>query len=256
MILRARNVEVGGGRVLVAELGSGPPLVLIHGLGGTFRYWLETAHQLARAPSRPDPRRPGLRRLRPRGAPLRDARLGRAPARRLRAPRRLPSRARRPLPRRAHRSARGRAPRPSASGASCSSRRPGSRPQRAWRRHVLLPIMRLALRNPRPWENLLGSHAWARGIVFTEMLARPRELDPFTTRMLVGGAALARQLGDSLEASLAMRSAGHAARARRSPSASSGASTTRRCRSRTPRSRSGFGPTRVRRSCLARGTCR
>jgi pimeloyl-ACP methyl ester carboxylesterase len=34
------------------------------------------------------------------------------------------------------------------------------------------------------------------------MLAHPRELDPFTTRMLVGGAALARQIGDSLEATL------------------------------------------------------
>ena len=33
--------------MLVAELGSGPPIVLIHGLGGTFRYWLESARHLA-----------------------------------------------------------------------------------------------------------------------------------------------------------------------------------------------------------------
>jgi pimeloyl-ACP methyl ester carboxylesterase len=78
----------------------------------------------------------------------------------------------------------------------------GLSPQRAWRRHVLLPVMRRALRTPRRWENLLGASPLLRGIVFTEMLARPRELDPFTTRMLVGGASLARQLGDSLEASL------------------------------------------------------
>ena len=42
--LRYRSVQLDGGRVLMAELGSGPPLVLIHGLGGTFRYWLESAH--------------------------------------------------------------------------------------------------------------------------------------------------------------------------------------------------------------------
>ena len=79
----------------------------------------------------------------------------------------------------------------------------GLSPERAWRRHVLLPIMQRALRDPHPWENLLGSHAWARGIVFSQMLARPAELDPFFARMLVGGASLARQIGDSLEASLA-----------------------------------------------------
>jgi pimeloyl-ACP methyl ester carboxylesterase len=67
---------------------------------------------------------------------------------------------------------------------------------------VLVPTLRLALRNSRPWENLLGTHPLLRGLVFYRMLAHPRELDPFTTRMLVGGAALARQLGDSLEATL------------------------------------------------------
>jgi pimeloyl-ACP methyl ester carboxylesterase len=74
--------------------------------------------------------------------------------------------------------------------------------ERAWRRYLLVPAMRLALRNSRPWENLLGTHPLLRGLVFYRMLAHPRELDPFSTRMLVGGAALARQIGDSLEASL------------------------------------------------------
>jgi pimeloyl-ACP methyl ester carboxylesterase len=74
--------------------------------------------------------------------------------------------------------------------------------ERAWRRHVLLPIMRRALRSERTWENLLAAHPSLRGIVFSQMLTRPRELDAITTRMLVGGAALARQLGDSLQASL------------------------------------------------------
>ena len=75
--------------------------------------------------------------------------------------------------------------------------------ERAWRRHVLLPIMHVALRNSRRSENLLAAHAALRGLVFMKMLARPRELDPSTARMLVGGAALARQLDDSIEASLA-----------------------------------------------------
>jgi pimeloyl-ACP methyl ester carboxylesterase len=200
--LRYRSVRLDGGRVQLAELGSGPPLVLIHGLAGTFRYWLESARQLARDYRVLIPDVPGFGGSDPASHPFSMLPAG---ARMLAACELLG--AERPVlvghslggpiaalvgeqsPERV-------------SGVVLVSTT-GLSPQRAWRRHVLLPVMRLALRNPRPWENLLGSHPWARGIVFTEMLARPRELDPVTTRMLVGGASLARQLGDSLEASLA-----------------------------------------------------
>jgi abhydrolase domain-containing protein 6 len=199
--LRVRGVQVDGGRVLVAELGSGPPLVLIHGLAGTYRYWLPSARRLAAHYRVLIPDVPGfggsdaaehpfsllaagqrlLAACEARGAarhvlvghslggPIAVLVAGHAPAR--------------------------------ASGVVLASTT-GLSSERAWRRHVLLPIMRRALRSERTWENLLAAHPSLRGIVFSQMLTRPRELDAITTRMLVGGAALARQLGDSLQASL------------------------------------------------------
>jgi pimeloyl-ACP methyl ester carboxylesterase len=201
VIVRARSVELEGARVLVAELGEGPPLVLIHGLGGTFRYWLESARRLARHFRVLVVDVPGFGGSDPAALPFS---LLAAGERVLAASEALG------------------AARPVLVGHSLggpiaalvAERSPervsgvvlvsttGLSPERAWRRHVLLPIVRRALCNPRPWENRLASHAWARQIVFTRMFAHPRELDPLTTRMLVGGAALARQLGDSIEASL------------------------------------------------------
>jgi pimeloyl-ACP methyl ester carboxylesterase len=193
---------VDGGRVLVAELGSGPPIVLIHGLAGTFRYWLESARHLAEHFRVLVPDVPGFGGSDPAARPFSMSAAG---ERVLAACEQLG--ALRPVL--VGHSLGG--PIAALAGAQAPARvggvvlvsTTGLSPQRAWRRHVLLPVMRHALRDHRTWENLLGSHPWARGIVFTEMLARPRELDPFTTRMLVGGASLARQLGDSLEASLA-----------------------------------------------------
>jgi pimeloyl-ACP methyl ester carboxylesterase len=200
-MMRARSVEVDGARVLVAELGDGPPIVLIHGLGGTFRYWLESARRLGRHYRVLMVDVPGFGGSDPAALPfsmlaagervlaasealgaLQPVLVGHSlggPVAALVAER-SPERV---------------------SGVVLVSTT-GLSPERAWRRHVLLPIVRRALGNPRLWENLLASHAWAREIVFTKMFAQPRELDPFTTRMLVGGAALARQLDDSLEASL------------------------------------------------------
>lgn len=201
MIVRARSVEVDGTRVLVAELGAGPPIVLIHGLGGTFRYWLESARRLARHYRVLVVDVPGFGGSDPAAVPFSMLAAG---ERVLAASEALG--ARRPVlvghslggPIAALVAAR--SPERVAGVVLVSTT--GLSPERAWRRHVLLPIVRRALGNPRPWENLLASHAWAREIVFTKMFAHPRELDPFTTRMLVGGAALARQIGDSLEASL------------------------------------------------------
>ncbi|MDX6579442.1 MAG: hypothetical protein QOJ47_991 [Gaiellales bacterium] len=201
MIVRARSVEVDGARVLVAELGAGPPIVLIHGLGGTFRYWLESARRLARHYRVLVVDVPGFGGSDPAAVPFSMVAAG---ERVLAASEALG--ARRPVlvghslggPIAAFAAAR--SPERVAGVVLVSTT--GLSPERAWRRHVLLPIVRRALGNPRPWENLLASHAWAREIVFTKMFAHPRELDPFTTRMLVGGAALARQIGDSLEASL------------------------------------------------------
>ena len=47
MTVRARSVRVDGGDVALAEAGAGRPIVLIHGLGGTFRYWLGTIRRLS-----------------------------------------------------------------------------------------------------------------------------------------------------------------------------------------------------------------
>jgi pimeloyl-ACP methyl ester carboxylesterase len=201
VIVRARSVEVDGARVLVAELGAGPPVVLIHGLGGTFRYWLESARRLARHYRVLVVDVPGFGGSDPAAVPFSMVAAG---ERVLAASEALG--ARRPVlvghslggPIAALVAARS----PERVGGVVLVSTTGLSPERAWRRHVLLPIVRRALGNPRPWENLLASHAWAREIVFTKMFAHPRELDPFTTRMLVGGAALARQIGDSLEASL------------------------------------------------------
>jgi pimeloyl-ACP methyl ester carboxylesterase len=41
------TVVVDGRRVRVAEIGDGPPVVLLHGLMGSAEYWLTTAHRLA-----------------------------------------------------------------------------------------------------------------------------------------------------------------------------------------------------------------
>lgn len=197
-----QRVRVDGGRVLVAELGSGPPIVLIHGLAGTFRYWLDTARLLALHHRVLIVDVPGFGASDPASHPFsllasgtrlfaaceslgvtRPVLVGHSLGGPIAA---LVAEAS-----------------PERVGGVVLVSTTGLSPQRAWRRHVLLPLMRQALRNSRPWEDLLGTHAWLRGVVFTEMLARPRELDPFTARMLVGGAALASQLGDSLEASLA-----------------------------------------------------
>lgn len=199
---RAHSVQVDGGRVLVAELGSGPPIVLIHGLGGTFRYWLESARYLAEHFRVLVPDVPGFGGSDPAAYPFSMSAAG---ERVLAACEQIG--AQRPVL--VGHSLGG--PIATLAGAHTPERvggvvlisTTGISPQRAWRRHVLLPVLHRALRDPRPWENLLGSHAWMRGIVFMKMLARPRELDPFTARMLVGGASLARQLGDSIEASLA-----------------------------------------------------
>jgi pimeloyl-ACP methyl ester carboxylesterase len=43
-----RWVEVDGHRLNVAELGSGPPIVFVHGLGGAWQNWLEQLPDLAR----------------------------------------------------------------------------------------------------------------------------------------------------------------------------------------------------------------
>jgi pimeloyl-ACP methyl ester carboxylesterase len=193
---------VDGGRVLVAELGSGPAIVLIHGLGGTFRYWLEAAGHLAEQFRVFMPDVPGFGGSDPAAHPFSMSAAG---ERVLAACEQLG--ALRPVL--VGHSLGG--PIAALAGAQAPERvggvvlisTTGISPERAWRRHVLLPVMRRALRHPRTWENLLASHAWLRSVVFTKMLARPRELDPFTTRMLVGGASLARQLGDALEASLA-----------------------------------------------------
>jgi pimeloyl-ACP methyl ester carboxylesterase len=44
-----RSVQCHGRRVNYVEMGSGPPVVLVHGLSGSWQNWLETIPHLARA---------------------------------------------------------------------------------------------------------------------------------------------------------------------------------------------------------------
>jgi pimeloyl-ACP methyl ester carboxylesterase len=202
MTVRTRSVRVDGGDVVLAEAGAGRPLVLIHGLGGTFRYWLDTVRRISPAARVLAVDVPGFGGSDPASRPFD---LLAAGERVLAACEAIGAR------------------RPVLVGHSLggpiaalvAERYPervagvvlvgstGLSPQRAWRRHFLLPVMHAALRHPRTWERLLAEHATARRIVFHELLADPAALDPSDARMLVGGASLARQLDDSLEASLA-----------------------------------------------------
>jgi pimeloyl-ACP methyl ester carboxylesterase len=186
----------------LAEAGAGRPIVLIHGLGGTFRYWLGTIRRLSQLGRVLAFDVPGFGGSQPASTPFD---LLTAGERLLAACEAVG------------------APRPVLVGHSLggpiavlvAERHPervagvvlvastGLSRERAWRRHVLLPLIHAALRHPRTWERLLAEHAALRRIVFREMLADPAALDPFEARMLVAGAALARQLDDSIEASLA-----------------------------------------------------
>jgi pimeloyl-ACP methyl ester carboxylesterase len=200
--ITARSVRVGSGRVLLVESGAGPPVVLLHGLGGTFRYWLGTVERLSRTHRTIAADLPGFGGS---DAAARPFELLAAGERVLEACEAVG------------------AARPVLVGHSLAGpvaalvadrfpERVGgvvlvgsaslSR-QRAWRRHVLIPATRLALRHPRTWENLLAAHTPARRAVFRQMFADPAALPALETRMLVGGAALARQIRDSLESTLA-----------------------------------------------------
>jgi pimeloyl-ACP methyl ester carboxylesterase len=200
--LRVRNVIVDGGDLLLAEAGSGQPVVLIHGFAGTHRYWLGTLRRLAGAFRVLAVDVPGF------GA----SDVASSPFDLLAAGERVLAA-----------SEQAGASRPVLVGHSLggpiaalvAERHPdrvagvvlvsstGLSLERAWRRHVLLPAMHLALRRSRVWENLLASSPAARRVVFRDMLADPAALAPADARMLVGGAALARQLDGSLEASIA-----------------------------------------------------
>jgi pimeloyl-ACP methyl ester carboxylesterase len=200
--ITARSVRVGGGRVLLVEAGAGRPVVLIHGLGGTFRYWLGTVDRLAGQHRAIAVDLPGFGGSDPAARPfdllaagervlaaceaigaVRPVLVGHSlggPVAALVAAR-FPERVGGVV----------------LVGSASLSR------QRAWRRHVLVPAMRLALRHPRSWENLLAAHRSVRRVVFREMFVDPAELPGAETRMLVGGASLARQIRDSLESTLA-----------------------------------------------------
>jgi pimeloyl-ACP methyl ester carboxylesterase len=200
--VRTRTVRVDGGAVVLADAGAGPPIVLIHGLGGTHRYWLDTVRRLSARWRVLAVDVPGFGGSDPASTPFELVAAGE----RLLAVCDEVGAARPVLV--GH----------SLGGpiaALVAERHPecvagvvlvgstGLSPQRAWRRHFLLPVMHAALRHPRPWERLLAEHALARRIVFHQLLADPAALAPSDARMLVGGAALARQLDDSLESSLA-----------------------------------------------------
>jgi pimeloyl-ACP methyl ester carboxylesterase len=188
--------------VLLAEAGAGPPVVLIPGLAGNLRYWLDTVERLAGGYRAIAVDVPGF------GGSDRASRpfdLLAAGGRVLAAVESIG------------------ADRPVLVGHSLGGSiavrvglehpervagvvlvgSAGISRQRAWRRHVVVPPMRLALRHPGTWEQLLTRSARLRRIVFGELFADPAAVPPDVTRMLVGGASQARQIRDSLEATLA-----------------------------------------------------
>jgi pimeloyl-ACP methyl ester carboxylesterase len=200
--ITARSVGPVGGRVLLVEAGAGPPVVLLHGLGGTFRYWLATVSRLAGqhrmiaadvpgfggsdVAARPfDLLAAGIRVLEACEAigAERPVLVGHSLAGPIAASvaARVPERV---------------------GGVVLVSSASLSR-QRAWRRHVLVPVLRIALRHPRSWENLLAGNAALRRVVFREMFVDPGAVPAAETRMLVGGASLACQIADALESTLA-----------------------------------------------------
>ncbi len=202
MAIAARSVRVGDGRVLLVESGAGRPVVLLHGLGGTFRYWIGTVERLSRTHRAIAADVPGFG-----GSDVatRPFELLAAGERVLAACEAVG--AERPVlvghslggPLAALVADRF----PDRVGGVVLVGSASLSPQRAWRRHVLVPAMGAALRHPRTWENLLAAHASARRAVFREMFADPAAMPALETRMLVGGAALARQIRDSLETTLA-----------------------------------------------------
>ena len=239
----------------LAEAGAGRPIVLIHGLGGTFRYWL--GHGPAALAGGPVSWRSTCRgsaaRSRRRRPSICSRRASACSPRARRSERRDPCWS-------ATRSAgRSRCSSPSGTPSAwrvwCWSPRPASHASARGAVTSLLPLIHAALRHPRTWERLLAEHAALRRIVFREMLADPAALDPFEARMLVGGAAVARQLDDSIEASLACDLQASLAALSGAPRHRLGRARPRRCRSPTPSSQHGSGPTRRCASCVARGTC-
>jgi pimeloyl-ACP methyl ester carboxylesterase len=199
--ITARSVRVGGGRVLLVEAGEGPPVLLLHGVGGTFRYWLETVHRLSRTHRVLAADLPGFGGSDAAHEPFE---LLAAGERVLAACEAVGAHA----PVLVGHSLAGPAV------AQVAARSPervagivlvGSAslsPQQPWRRYVLPPAARIALRRPRACENVLVDHPRIRRLLFRDLFDVPDDLPPDETRMLVGGASLARQLRDSLDATL------------------------------------------------------
>jgi pimeloyl-ACP methyl ester carboxylesterase len=199
--LTARSVRVDGGRVLVVEAGEGPPVLLLHGVGGTFRYWLETLHRLSRTHRVLAADLPGFGGSDPASRPFDLLAAGRRVLAACelvdaQAPILVGHSLGGPVV------ARVAAQEPARIGGVVLVGSASLSAQPAWRRHVLPPIARVALRRPRACENALVAHRWARRAVFRELFDDPDDLPADETRMLVGGATLARQLRDSLDATL------------------------------------------------------
>jgi pimeloyl-ACP methyl ester carboxylesterase len=211
---RAFRVEAGGGAVAGVELGAGPPLVLLHGLAGTSRYW-EAAMRLLAGRARcvaldlpgfgGSDAPPGgfaldgaADRL---AAALTELVAGRAAAvcgHSLGGPVAVRLALRHP-------------PLVSRLVLVAPS---GLRRAPAWQRTAvgIVPVYRVLRRLPLRWERLLP--VAVRRTLLAPLVGDPSQLDPGTTLRLLEGARSARELAAAVDVSFSVGLAGDVARVR------------------------------------------
>jgi pimeloyl-ACP methyl ester carboxylesterase len=200
--LRPLRIAPEGAVVTGAEAGSGPPLLLVHGLGGTWQYWRRTMELLAGEARCIALDVPGFGRSDspPRGFTLDAAAdglaaalgaLGAAPAVVCGHSLGGPLAARLAL---RH---------PGAVSRLVLVAPSGLAPAPAWQRRALraVPAFTLLRRAPFAWERWLARIPPVRNAILGLFVDRPASVDPETARQLFAGARDAREVPAALDAS-------------------------------------------------------
>jgi pimeloyl-ACP methyl ester carboxylesterase len=202
--LRPVRVSVGGGVVAGAEAGTGAPILLLHGLGGTWQYWERTLELLA---GRARPIALDLPGFGQSDAPPGGYELDSAGDRLAAALRTLGGT---PAVIVGHSMGGPLAVRLAVRHPDAVSRLvlvgpSGLAPAPVWQRRALrvLPVYRLLQRAPFAWERWLVrlTPLWRAGLV--PLVDNPAAVDPVVARSLVAGARTARELPAGAVASFA-----------------------------------------------------